>query len=177
MVVGGSAEDVLVGALHPVGPDGGIDSSLDIGAVEVDLGSGWLVIALVDDAQLVPGEGASVEDVVDIEAGVYCSRGKVNGVEEVTGGFIGCERIREDGEGSWWRWEGEVGVVVGGVVALIGAFVDCGCERGVEREDVGPVVDVGDDRDYLTINLNIKVYYSEIKYLVVQEWSHRGWGR
>lgn len=147
MVVGGSAEDVLVGALHPVGPDGGIDSGLDVGAVEVDLGSRGLVIALVDDAELVPEKGACVEDVVDVEAGVYCSRGKVDGVEEITGGFIGREGIGEDGEGSWWWGEGEVGVVVGGVVALVGAFVDCGCERGVKGEDVGPVVDVGDDGD------------------------------
>lgn len=152
MVVGRSAEDVLVGTLHPVGPDGGIDGGLDIGTVEVDLGSGRLVIALVDDAELIEEEGAGVEDVVDVEARVHRLSCKVDSVEDITGGFFRLERIREDGERSWWRWEGEVGVVIGGVVALISAFVD-GCrKRGVEREDIGPIVHVGDDRDWKIIS-------------------------
>lgn len=154
MIVGRSAEDVLVGTLHPVGPNGGIDGGLDIGTVEVDLGSGRLVIALVDDAELVEEKGAGVEDVVDVEARVHGLSCKVDSVEDITGGFFRLERIREDGERSWWRWECEVGVVVGGVVALIGAFVDRCRKRGVERENIGPIVNVGDDRDWEIISLS-----------------------
>lgn len=43
LVVGAEAEDVFVGALHPVGWRG-VDGFLDVASVEVDLCSWWLVV-------------------------------------------------------------------------------------------------------------------------------------
>lgn len=71
LVVGGAAEDVGGRALVPVGTDGGVDGFLDVGAVEVDSGAGGKVVTVVDDAELGPEVRAGVEDVVDVEAGVY----------------------------------------------------------------------------------------------------------
>lgn len=136
------AEDVGVGALHPVCRRG-VDGRLDVAAVEVHGCPRGEVVARVDDAELAPEERAGVEDVVDVEAGVDGDGGGVNVGEEVARVIFRGEGIGEDGEGTWGWGEGEIGVVVGGVVAFIGLVVDRFGEGGVQGEDIGPVVDVG----------------------------------
>lgn len=142
-------EDVDVGALGPVGADGGVDGGLDVGAVEVDLEARRLVVARVYDAEDGVGVRAGLGDVVDVEARVDLERGLVDVVPQVASrGRLVQVRVRQRGEGLLRRGEGQVGLQVGGVVALLGAVLDDLGEGLVEEEQVGPEVDVLGDDDW-----------------------------
>lgn len=143
------AEDVDVSALHPVRVEGSVKRLLDIGAVEVDLGTRRRVVTLVDYAQLAVGVRACLGDVVNVETGVDLKNGRVEVVELIASAGLGTVRIGEDRERTLWRRKLEVCVHVGRVVASI-LTLTCGFqERLVEIDQVLPELDVGQDDDLL----------------------------
>lgn len=91
---------------------------------------------------------AGVCDVVDVEAGVDRESCRVDRVELVAGIILIGEGIWQDGEGTRWWWECQVGFKVGSVVAIIVAFMNGLRERLVEGEEVGPVIQVRHHGDW-----------------------------
>ena len=92
---------------------------MNIGSVEVHLGTRRVVISSVDYTELRVRVWASFSNVIDVEARVDFDRSSVDVIELVAGGLVRGIRIREDREGALRRRELELRVPVVRIVALV----------------------------------------------------------
>ena len=143
------AEDVDVGALEPVGVYVSVESLLDVGAIEVDLGAWRRVVSRVDYAQLAVRVRACLCDVVDVEAGVDLKYRCIESIKHIAGVGLGGVRVRENRELFLRRRELEVGVQVRGVVARILTLSNSLHKSLVEIEEVLPELDVWQEYNLL----------------------------
>lgn len=124
-----------------------MESFLDVGAVEVDLGAWGLVVTLVDYAELAEWMGACLGDVIDVEARVDFEDGAVEVVELVATVVVAAGRLWKDWEWSLRRREAEIGIQIGRVITVVLAFPQLVKESGIEVDQVLPVFDVGQCND------------------------------
>ena len=140
LIGGGVAEDA-VDTLVPVGGRG-VDGLLHVGAVEVDLGAWWGVVALVDFTEDRVGVGAGLGDVVDVEARVHLEDSRICVGELITRIVVCISLSGKDRELLLRRRVGEVLVEVISVTALVVTLPKALHEGLVEVEDVLPVLEV-----------------------------------
>ena len=143
------AKDVDVGALEPVGVYVSVESLLDVGAIEIDLGAWRRVVSRVYYAQLAVRVRACLCDVVDVEAGVDLKYRCIESIKHIAGVGLGGVRVGENRELLLGRRELEVGVQVRGVVARILTLANSLHESLVEVEEVLPELDVWQENNLL----------------------------
>ena len=143
------AEDVDVGALHPIGADDGVERLLNVRAVEVDLGTRRLVVARVDYSELRERMRASLGDMVNVETRVDLQDGRVEVVELVASVVLRVEWVGENWNGSLRRREGEILIVVVRVATFLVMCADSLHERVVQKQKVLPELNVWENDDLL----------------------------
>ncbi len=98
------SKDVDWSALVPGAVNRGVEGDLDIGAVEVNLGTWWLIVTRVNYAELREWMRAGLGDMVEIEARVDFEHGAEEVIKLVAGGIWRSIWIRKN-----WEWSGRWG--------------------------------------------------------------------